>query len=66
MHALNLLPTDYGLSSGQVDPWYSDLDNFDYDKYGIVNDNFFDLRLSGKIVKGLKHVWHFLPLARRF
>lgn len=52
--ALNLLPTDYGLSSGQVDPWYSDLDNFDYDKYGIVNDNFFDLRLSGKIVKGLK------------
>ena len=52
--ALNLLPTDYGLSAGQVDPWYSDLENFDFDKYGIVNDNFFDLRLSGKIVRALK------------
>ena len=52
--ALNLLPTDYGLSAGQVDPWYSELENFDFDKYGIVNDNFFDLRMSGKIVRALK------------
>lgn len=52
--ALNLLPTDYGLNAGQVDPWYSDLENFDFDKYGIVNDNFFDLRISGKIVRALK------------
>jgi hypothetical protein len=52
--ALDLLPTDYGLSAGQVDPWYSSLQNFDFDKYGIVNDNFFDLRISGRIVKALK------------
>lgn len=52
--ALNLLPTDYGLSAGQVDPWYANLENFDYDKYGTVNDNFFDLRISGRIVKALK------------
>ncbi|GAA4950658.1 RagB/SusD family nutrient uptake outer membrane protein [Algibacter agarivorans] len=52
--ALNLLPTDYALSAGQVDPWYANLENFDYDKYGIVNDNFFDLRISGRIVKALK------------
>ncbi len=52
--ALKLLPTDYGLSQGQLDPWYSNLEGFDYDKYGIVNDNFFDLRISGRIVKALK------------
>lgn len=52
--ALNLLPTDYGLSAAEVDPWYSSLDNFDYDKYGLVNDNFFNLRISGRIVKALK------------
>ena len=52
--ALNLLPTDYGLSAGQVDPWYSELENFDIDKYGTVNDNFFDLRISGRIVRALK------------
>ena len=52
--ALNLLPTDYGLSAGNVDPWYSNLDKFDYGKYGIVNDNFFNLRISGRIVKALK------------
>ena len=52
--ALNLLPTDYGLTAGQVDPWYSELENFDFDKYGIVNDNFFDLRISGRIVRALK------------
>ncbi|MFD2727602.1 RagB/SusD family nutrient uptake outer membrane protein [Hyunsoonleella rubra] len=52
--ALNLLPTDYGLPLAEVDPWYSELENFDYDKYGIVNDNFFNLRLSGKIVRALK------------
>lgn len=52
--ALNLLPTDYGASAANVDPWYSNLDNFDYAKYGIVNDNFFDLRISGRIVRALK------------
>ncbi|WP_435414336.1 RagB/SusD family nutrient uptake outer membrane protein [Polaribacter aestuariivivens] len=52
--ALSLLPTDYGLSAANVDPWYSSLDDFDYDKYGLVNDNFFDLRISGRIVKALK------------
>ena len=52
--ALELLPTDYGLSAANVDTWYSNLDDFDYDKYGIVNDNYFDLRISGRIVKALK------------
>jgi hypothetical protein len=52
--ALNLLPTDYGLSEGEVDPWYSDLEGFDYVKYQVVNDNYFDLRISGRIVKALK------------
>ncbi|WP_397445751.1 RagB/SusD family nutrient uptake outer membrane protein [Polaribacter sp. R77954] len=52
--ALELLPTDYGLSAANVDPWYSNLEDFDYDKYGIVNDNYFDLRISGRIVKALK------------
>ncbi len=52
--ALELLPTDYGLSAANVDPWYSSLEDFDYAKYGIVNDSFFDLRISGRIVKALK------------
>ncbi|MEN8965596.1 MAG: RagB/SusD family nutrient uptake outer membrane protein [Polaribacter sp.] len=52
--ALDLLPTDYGLSEVNVDPWYSNLDDFDYAKYGLVNDNFFELRISGRIVKALK------------
>jgi len=52
--ALDLLPTDYGLSAANVDPWYSNLDDFDYAKYGLVNDNFFRLRISGRIVKALK------------
>lgn len=52
--ALNLLPTDYGLSEAEVDPWYSSLEDFDYNKYGRVNDNFFELRISGRIVRALK------------
>lgn len=52
--ALNLLPTDYGLSEGNVDEWYTNLEDFDYVKYQTVNDNFFDLRISGRIVKALK------------
>jgi hypothetical protein len=52
--ALTLLPTDYGLSEGEVDEWYSDLEDFDYIKYQTVNDNFFNLRISGRIVKALK------------
>ncbi len=52
--ALTLLPTDYGLSAGEVDPWYADLEGFDYAKYQVVNDNYFDLRISGRIVRALK------------
>lgn len=52
--ALKLLPTDYGLSLAEVDPWYSNLQDFDYNKYKTVNDNYFDLRISGRIVKALK------------
>jgi len=52
--ALNLLPTDYGLSEAEVDPWYTDLEDFDYAKYQLVNDNFYNLRISGRIVKALK------------
>jgi hypothetical protein len=52
--ALTLLPTDYGLSQGNVDEWYTSLEGYDYVKYQTVNDNFFDLRISGRIVRALK------------
>jgi hypothetical protein len=52
--ALNLLPTDYGLSEGNVDEWYTNLEGYDYIKYQTVNDNFFDLRISGRITRALK------------
>ena len=52
--ALALLPTDYGLDAGNVDPWYTGLDGYDYGKYIVANGSQYDLRLTGKIVKGLK------------
>lgn len=49
--ALDLLPTDYGLSEGNVDSWYS---SFDYSKYDVVNGSLYNLRMSGRIVRALK------------
>ena len=49
--ALALLPTDYGLSAGEVDPLYA---NFDFNNYNVVNGSLYNLRMSGKIVKALK------------
>jgi hypothetical protein len=49
--ALALLPTDYGLSQGNVDPWYA---SFDFNKYDVVNGSLYNLRMSGRIVKALK------------
>ena len=52
--ALALLPTDYGLNAGDVDPWYTSLPNYDFGDYQVVNGSLFNLRISGRIVKGLK------------
>lgn len=49
--ALALLPTDYGLSEGDVDSWYS---GFEFNNYDVVNGALYDLRISGRIVKALK------------
>lgn len=49
--ALDLLPMDYGLSEGDVDPLYA---NYDFDKYDVVNGSRYNLRISGRIVKALK------------
>jgi hypothetical protein len=49
--ALSILPTDYGLSDGDRDPFYA---NFDFEKYRVVNGSSYDLRMSGRIVKALK------------
>ncbi|KJF43536.1 RagB/SusD family nutrient uptake outer membrane protein [Draconibacterium sediminis] len=49
--ALALLPTDYGLSDGDVDPLYA---NYDFDKYDVVNGSRYNLRMSGRIVRALK------------
>jgi hypothetical protein len=49
--ALALLPTDYGLSQGNVDPVYAD---FDFNKYDVVNGSLYNLRMSGRIVRALK------------
>nr|WP_319509517.1 RagB/SusD family nutrient uptake outer membrane protein [uncultured Draconibacterium sp.] len=49
--ALDLLPTDYGLSEGDVDPLYT---NYDFDKYDVVNGSRYNLRISGRIVRALK------------
>ncbi|TXG39490.1 RagB/SusD family nutrient uptake outer membrane protein [Seonamhaeicola maritimus] len=49
--ALALLPTDYGLNQGDVDPLYA---SYDYSKYEVVNGGQYDLRITGRIVKALK------------
>lgn len=49
--ALTLLPTDYSLSEGEVDPWYA---GYDYSKYQVVNGNAYELRITGRIVRALK------------
>lgn len=49
--ALTLLPTDYSLSEGDVDPWYA---SYDYGKYQVVNGNAYELRITGRIVRALK------------
>lgn len=49
--ALALLPTDYGLSEADVDPVYQD---FDFNKYDLVNGSLYNLRISGRIVRALK------------
>ncbi|WP_203258509.1 RagB/SusD family nutrient uptake outer membrane protein [Hyunsoonleella ulvae] len=49
--ALALLPTDYGLSAGDVDPLYA---GFDFNNYDVVNGSLYDLRMSGRIVRALK------------
>lgn len=49
--ALALLPTDYSNNEADVDPFYQ---NFDFDKYRVVNGNLLNLRISGRIVKALK------------
>ncbi|RXP59359.1 RagB/SusD family nutrient uptake outer membrane protein [Lutibacter sp. HS1-25] len=49
--ALALLPSDYGLSQGELDPLY---ENYDFNNYQVVNGSRYNLRISGKIVKALK------------
>ncbi len=49
--ALDLLPTDYGLSAGDVDPLYA---NFAFNKYDVVNGSRYNLRMSGRVVRALK------------
>ncbi len=49
--ALTLLPTDYALSKGEVDPWYAD---YDYGKYQVVNGGAYELRITGRIARGIK------------
>lgn len=49
--SLQLLPTDYGLSAGNVDAWYA---GFDYSKYQVVNGGAYQLRITGRIVRALK------------
>jgi len=49
--ALALLPTDYGLSQGDVDSWYA---GFEFNNYDVVNGALYNLRISGRIVKALK------------
>lgn len=49
--ALTLLPTDYAEVQANVDPIYQ---NFDFNKYKVVNGNRYNLRMSGRIAKALK------------
>lgn len=49
--ALALLPTDYGLNQGTVDPLYA---GYNFNNYQVVNGSRYNLRISGTIVKALK------------
>ncbi|RED47778.1 RagB/SusD family nutrient uptake outer membrane protein [Seonamhaeicola aphaedonensis] len=49
--ALALLPTDYSDDPGAVDPIYQ---QYDFNNYQVVNGSFYNLRISGRIVKALK------------
>ena len=49
--ALALLPTDYSDDPATVDPLY---EQYDFNKYQVVNGSLTNLRISGRIVKALK------------
>ncbi|GAA4814621.1 RagB/SusD family nutrient uptake outer membrane protein [Litoribaculum gwangyangense] len=49
--ALALLPTDYSDSQADLDPLYQ---QYDFNKYKVVNGSPYNLRMSGRIVKALK------------
>jgi len=49
--ALNLLPTDYSDIQVNINPIYQP---YDFNKYKVVNGSKINLRISGRIVKGLK------------
>lgn len=49
--ALALLPTDYSDFQADVDPLYQ---QYDFNKYKVVNGSPYNLRMSGRIVKALK------------
>ena len=49
--ALDLLPTDYSNDPDAVDPLYQ---QYDFNKYEVVNGTSYNLRISGRIVKALK------------
>ena len=52
--ALTLLPTDYSDNESDVNPFYTERENYDFDKYKVVNGNLLKLRISGRITKALK------------
>lgn len=56
--ALTLLPTDYSGNSADSDPFKDEINSFytqvDPGKYSVVNGGQYDLRISGRIVRGLK------------
>jgi hypothetical protein len=49
--ALALLPTDYSDDQSAVDPLYQ---QYDFNKYQVVNGSLYNLRISGRIVRALK------------
>ncbi len=49
--ALRLLPTDYSDNEADVNEFYQD---YEFDKYKVVNGSQINLRISGRIVKALK------------
>ena len=49
--ALALLPTDYSNDQSAVDPIYQ---QYEFNKYQVVNGSLYNLRISGRIVRALK------------